>query len=156
MTSLAAIGEPVKLTAFVVSSEREGNAKAIMNQRNSRNITHSVASDNYADSRRVNVAPHATSGRPSYSWRRVSVNTNFTWTDDTPWNTSGTQFRRHRAVIDGGATWRLTDRLSTFLRVRNLANAPLLIMEQVGANTAAIQRYEVHGMASTFGIKAMF
>ncbi|MCX6954665.1 MAG: TonB-dependent receptor [Verrucomicrobia bacterium] len=46
---------PVKLTAFTVSSEREGNAKAIMDQRNSMNITNSVASDVFGDVAEGNV-----------------------------------------------------------------------------------------------------
>ena len=45
----AAAGEAVELTAFVVSSEREGNAKAIMNQKKSMNVTTSVASDIFGD-----------------------------------------------------------------------------------------------------------
>jgi iron complex outermembrane recepter protein len=45
----AAQGEPVKLSQFVVSGEREGNAKAIMQQRNSMDITESVSSDVYGD-----------------------------------------------------------------------------------------------------------
>ena len=45
----------VKLDQFVVSSEREGNAKAIMEQRNSMNITNSVASDVFGDVAEGNV-----------------------------------------------------------------------------------------------------
>ena len=45
----------VKLDTFVVSSEREGNAKAIMEQRNSMNITNSVASDVFGDVAEGNV-----------------------------------------------------------------------------------------------------
>jgi TonB-dependent receptor len=45
----------VKLDKFVVSSEREGNAKAIMEQRNSMNITNSVASDVFGDVAEGNV-----------------------------------------------------------------------------------------------------
>jgi TonB-dependent receptor len=47
--------EVVKLDAFTVSSEREGNAKAIMDQRNSMNITNSVASDVFGDNAEGNV-----------------------------------------------------------------------------------------------------
>ncbi|MSU50416.1 MAG: hypothetical protein EXS37_15255 [Opitutus sp.] len=42
-------GGKLKLGKFVVSSDREGNAKAIMEQRNSMNITNSVASDVFGD-----------------------------------------------------------------------------------------------------------
>ena len=45
----------IKLDTFVVSSEREGNAKAIMEQRNSMNITNSVASDVFGDVAEGNV-----------------------------------------------------------------------------------------------------
>jgi TonB-dependent receptor len=47
--------EPIMLGVFVVSSEREGNAKAIMSQRNSMNITNSVASDVFGDVAEGNI-----------------------------------------------------------------------------------------------------
>lgn len=46
---------PLRLDTFTVSSEREGNAKAIMEQRNSMNITNSVASDVFGDVAEGNV-----------------------------------------------------------------------------------------------------
>ena len=42
-------GDVVKLGAFVVSSEREGNAKAIMEQRAALNMMNAVATDNFGD-----------------------------------------------------------------------------------------------------------
>ncbi len=48
-TSGGRAGDVHKLGAFVVSSEREGNAKAIMEQRNSMNLTNSVSSDVFGD-----------------------------------------------------------------------------------------------------------
>jgi TonB-dependent receptor len=111
---------------------------------------------NYADMLRVYVVPHAVAGGFSYSWRRLSITTNCTWTHDTPWNSTGTQFRRHRAVVDSGGSWRFTDKISSFVSVRNVTNSPLLVMEQVDANPAAVRRYEVHGTAWTFGLKAVF
>lgn len=47
--------EILKLGAFVVSTEREGNAKAIMEQRNSMNLTNSVSSDFFGDVAEGNV-----------------------------------------------------------------------------------------------------
>jgi len=41
--------DPIELSAFVVSSEREGNAKAIMSQKRNMNVTTSVASDIFGD-----------------------------------------------------------------------------------------------------------
>lgn len=57
VTSLeaAAPGGIVKLGQFVVSSEREGSAKAIMDQRNSMNVTNTVASDSFGDNPEGNV-----------------------------------------------------------------------------------------------------
>jgi iron complex outermembrane recepter protein len=51
----AAAGGIVTLGQFVVSSEREGAAKAIMDQRNSMNITNTVASDTFGDNPEGNV-----------------------------------------------------------------------------------------------------
>ena len=45
----AAAGEALRLDAFVVSSAREGNAKAIMEQRRSMNLTNSLSSDFFGD-----------------------------------------------------------------------------------------------------------
>lgn len=47
--------ETVLMQAFVVSNEREGNAKAIMTQRGAMNIVNSVASDTYGDVAEGNV-----------------------------------------------------------------------------------------------------
>ncbi|HEY1110792.1 MAG TPA: carboxypeptidase regulatory-like domain-containing protein, partial [Opitutaceae bacterium] len=54
-TDAAAAGEAIKLGQFVVSSEREGSAKAIMDQRNSMNITSTVASDSFGDNPEGNI-----------------------------------------------------------------------------------------------------
>ena len=48
-------GETVRLDQFVVSGDREGNAKAIMQQRRSMNIGTAVASDIYGDVAEGNV-----------------------------------------------------------------------------------------------------
>ncbi len=48
-TQAGKVGEVIQLQAFTVSSEREGNAKAIMEQRRNMNITTSVASDIFGD-----------------------------------------------------------------------------------------------------------
>jgi len=50
-----AAGETLKMGAFVVSTEREGNAKAIMEQRRNMNISTSVAADSFGDITEGNV-----------------------------------------------------------------------------------------------------
>ncbi len=52
---MKAAAEPLRLGAFVVASDREGNAKAIMEQRNSMNITNSVSSDVFGEVAEGNV-----------------------------------------------------------------------------------------------------
>ncbi len=49
LVSATGAGEAVKLDAFVVGSAREGNAKAIMEQRRSMNLTNSLSSDFFGD-----------------------------------------------------------------------------------------------------------
>jgi iron complex outermembrane receptor protein len=49
-------GTVIKLPDFVIVSQREGNAKAIMDQRQSMNITNTVASDIFGDDGEGNVA----------------------------------------------------------------------------------------------------
>lgn len=48
-------GTPLTLEKFVVATERAGNAKAIMDQRNSMNITNTVSSDVFGDDTEGNV-----------------------------------------------------------------------------------------------------
>ena len=48
-------GAPIKLDQFIVSNQREGAAKAIMDQRRSMNITNTVASDSFGDNAEGNV-----------------------------------------------------------------------------------------------------
>ena len=48
-------GSTIKLDQFVVSSVREGAAKAIMDQRNNMNVTNTVASDSFGDNAEGNI-----------------------------------------------------------------------------------------------------
>ena len=47
--------EPIRLSALVVASDREGTAKAIMDQRSSMNITSTVASDTFGNNPEGNI-----------------------------------------------------------------------------------------------------
>jgi len=51
----AVMGETIRLGQFVVSTEREGASKAIMDQRNSMNVTNTVASDTFGDNPEGNI-----------------------------------------------------------------------------------------------------
>jgi TonB-dependent receptor len=47
--------DPIRLSTLVVTTDREGAAKAIMDQRSSMNITHTVASDTFGDNPEGNI-----------------------------------------------------------------------------------------------------
>ena len=107
----------------------------------------------YAESLRPMLNAHMFNAGLSYAFRRASINAAFRWTADTPWNSTGTQYRRHRAALDGGGAFRLTDRISFFFSARNLLNTPIINMEQVGANPAVGRVHDKMGTLWTFGLK---
>jgi outer membrane receptor protein involved in Fe transport len=111
----------------------------------------------YASIRRANMVPHSINGGLSYGYRRVNVYANLNWRDNYPTTVTGTpRFYRHRANVDIGGGYRISDRYSFFFSARNLFNEPFVIMEKLGANPAVSQFYEVNGINWSFGIKATF
>lgn len=111
---------------------------------------------NYSDSIRALLSPHATSGGLSYSYKRFSANASFTWTDDTPTNTTGSTYRRHRTLVDAGGGYRISNKVSLFFTVKNVFNAPWQYMQKSGDNPALVQRYQSVGTKWTFGVKGTF
>ena len=112
---------------------------------------------NYAEIPTVNMIPHSINAGIAYSYRRVNVYTNLNWRDNYPNTVTGNpRFYRHRANLDIGGGYRLSDRYNFFVSARNIFNEPYLIMEQVGKNAPVVQFYEVNGINWTFGIKGTF
>jgi TonB-dependent receptor len=116
---------------------------------------------NYAEIPRVNMIPHSINAGLSYAFRRVNVYTNLNWRDNYPraiatTPTGTNRFSRHRANLDIGGGYRITERYSFFFSARNLFNEPYLIMEKVGVNPAAVQSTEVTGTNWTFGVKGVW
>jgi outer membrane receptor protein involved in Fe transport len=111
---------------------------------------------NYAEILTVNMIPHSINAGISYAYGRFNAYTNMNWRDNYPNNTTGTRFWRHRANLDIGGGYRLSQRTSLFFSARNIFNEPYLIMEQVGANPAVSQFYEVNGTNWTFGVKSVW
>jgi TonB-dependent receptor len=116
---------------------------------------------NYAEIPTVNMIPHSINAGLSYAFRRVNVYTNLNWRDNYPnviaTTATGTnRYYRHRANLDIGGGYRISDRYSFFFSTRNIFNEPYLIMEKVAANPAAVQFTEVNGINWTFGVKGVF
>jgi TonB-dependent receptor len=112
----------------------------------------------YASIPKVNMVPHSINAGLSYSYRKLNLYTNLNWRDNYPNNISLTtpRFYRHRANLDIGGGYRITDKMNFFFSARNIFNEPYLIMEKVGNNAPAVQFYEVNGINWTFGIKHVF
>jgi TonB-dependent receptor len=111
----------------------------------------------YASIRRANMVPHSINGGLSYGYRRVNVYANLNWRDNYPTTVTGTpRFYRHRANVDIGGGYRISDRYNFFFSARNLFNEPFVIMEKLGANPAVSQFYEVNGINWSFGVKATY
>jgi TonB-dependent receptor len=112
---------------------------------------------NYAAIRKANMIPHSINGGLSYAYRRFNAYANLNWRDNYPTTVTGNpRFYRHRANVDIGGGYRITERYSFFFSARNIFNEPYVIMEQVGNNPAVAQFYEVNGINWTFGVKGVF
>ena len=116
---------------------------------------------NYAEIPTVNMIPHSINAGLAYAFRRVNVYTNLNWRDNFPnviptTATGAARYYRHRANLDIGGGYRISDRYNFFFSARNIFNEPYLIMERQGANPAALQFYEVNGTNWTFGVKGTF
>jgi TonB-dependent receptor len=111
----------------------------------------------YASIPRANLVPHSINGGLSYNYRRLNLYSNLNWRDDYPTTITGNpRYYRHRANLDIGGGYRISDKMNFFFSARNIFNEPYLIMEKVGANAPAVQFYEVNGINWTFGIKHVF
>jgi len=111
----------------------------------------------YASIPKANMVPHSINAGLSYSYRRFSIYSNLNWRDNYPTTVTGNpRFYRHRANLDIGGGFPLSNRISFFFSARNLFNEPYLIMEQVGANAPVVQFYEVNGTNWTAGVKSVW
>jgi TonB-dependent receptor len=111
----------------------------------------------YASIPKANMVPHSINAGLSYSYRRFSIYSNLNWRDNYPTTVTGNpRFYRHRANLDIGGGFPLSNRMSFFFSARNLFNEPYLIMEQVGANAPVVQFYEVNGTNWTAGVKSVW
>ena len=111
----------------------------------------------YASIPKANMVPHSINAGLSYNYRRLNLYTNLNWRDNYPTTITGNpRYYRHRANLDIGGGYRISDKMNFFFSARNIFNEPYLIMEKVGANAPVVQFYEVNGINWTFGIKHVF
>ncbi len=112
---------------------------------------------NTADIPKANLVPHAINAGASYTYRGFNFYANTQWRDTYRRTITGNpRSYRHRANVDLGGGYRFSQRYSFFFSARNVFNEPFVTMEQVGANPAVAQFYEVNGTNWTFGVKAVF
>jgi TonB-dependent receptor len=111
---------------------------------------------NYAEVITPNLTPHAVSGGLNYSLGRLGANVNWTWAHDVPLSNTGLSYRRHRANLDAGLSWRLTNHLSFSANARNLTNSPYINMQWVAPSAPVWTRNETTGVSWTFAVKGTY
>jgi TonB-dependent receptor len=111
---------------------------------------------NYAEVITPNLTPHALSGGLNYSLGRFNANVNATWSDNVPLSNTGLSYRRHRTNLDAGGGWRLTNRLSLSVSVRNILNAAYINMQWVAPSAPVWTRQEITGVSWTFALKGVY
>jgi outer membrane receptor protein involved in Fe transport len=112
---------------------------------------------NYAQITLVNMIPHSVSAGLGYSFRRANVYANYNWRDNYPTTiTAPLRTFRHRADLDIGGGYRITERYNFFFYARNIFNVPFIIMEKNPAAPAVAQNINVNGINWTFGVKGVF
>jgi iron complex outermembrane recepter protein len=110
----------------------------------------------YAELPRANLTPHLASGGLNYTLGRLNVYGNWNWTDDVTLNVGERRYRRHRANLDAGGSWRLSNRYSLSVSARNLTNTPYIEMRSFGNNPAVMVRDETVGASWTFAVKGTY
>ena len=80
------------------------------------------------------------------------------WTNDTPWTTTVTRYRRAKITSDLSGAMRLTRRVSLFFQGRRIFNDGLELFEGVSAehDRPVLQMYENYGANWVFGLKGTF
>lgn len=111
---------------------------------------------NYAEVTLPLMSEHSVKAGLSYGWRAMNVYANLNWFDNYATNAAATNYRRHRTLVDAGAGYRLSPRVNLFLSLRNVFNAPLLNMQQVGTNPAVVTGYQSMGTVINLGLQGTF
>ncbi|PAW63000.1 MAG: hypothetical protein B9S34_15180 [Opitutia bacterium Tous-C1TDCM] len=110
----------------------------------------------YAEVPRANLTPHLASGGVNYTLNKFNAYVNWNWSDDVNTNLAGTTYRRHRTNVDAGAGWRLNNRYSVSVAVRNLADTPYINMQRFVTGPTAMTRHETVGQSWTFALKGNY
>jgi outer membrane receptor protein involved in Fe transport len=110
----------------------------------------------YAEIARANLTPHLASGGINYALNRLNLYANWNWSDDVNTNVAGTTYRRHRANLDAGGGWRLSNTYSLSISVRNILDTPYINMQRFASGPTAMTRHEVVGQSWTFAVKGAY
>jgi outer membrane receptor protein involved in Fe transport len=103
------------------------------------------------------IVPHSFSAGLNYSYRKFSTYANWVW-NDTNLQAIGTVTRayRHEGKIDLGGTYKFNERWSVYFYVRNLLEAPRVLLEQSGSNPWITYGYYTDDASWTFGGRCRF
>jgi len=110
----------------------------------------------YAEVPRANLTPHLASGGINYTLKKLNVYANWNWSDDINTNVAGTTYRRHRANLDAGGSWRFTNTYSFAVSARNITNTPYINMQRFASGPTAMTRHEIVGTSWTFALKGAY
>jgi outer membrane receptor protein involved in Fe transport len=110
----------------------------------------------YASLIKTGLVPHSVNGGFNYILGRLNVYANANWLDDYPVSATGLTYRRHRLTMDGGTSWRISDRVSIGLSARNLLDAPFVTMQWVAPSPPTVYQHLSTGATYTLAVKGTF
>jgi TonB-dependent receptor len=110
----------------------------------------------YANAIKPMLPPHAVSTGFHYTYKKLTLWSDFNWTDDFPTSTTGYSLRRHRTQLDAGLGWNFGQGFMFGLNARNLTDAPYMHMQKVPPSPTVLQDRLRVGTTWTTYIKKTF
>jgi TonB-dependent receptor len=110
----------------------------------------------YASIPTTALTPRLASAGLNYTFNQLNLYTNWNWTDNWPRNLAGTVYRRHHSNVDLGGGWRLNNRYTLSVAIRNITNTPWIDIQRFDPAPTALARYEIVGTSWTFSLKGTY
>lgn len=110
----------------------------------------------YADRRQPGVTPHVISGGIDWRFKKLGLGLKGVWVDDAPWTSTADRYRKGNLKLDGSVDYRINDRVTAYLQVRNITNQDHVVYEAVGDNVPVVWRRENYGSNYVLGLRGSF